>query len=158
VQNITVCPISAARQNSRDFDHSFNKVLSIVSDHRFQSLNPVRNTLWSSSKVTLSHTSVSARIIASAPQISDSVMLSSPIQRTRSHTGSDQVNKVDGPVSQASFGQLPAIFPHVMHSAMWPLNFHPLFDPVSASLIALPVDAFQCLINEVVLIIFLSLS
>jgi hypothetical protein len=68
------------------------------------------------------------------------------------------VNKVDGSVSQSSFGQLPAIFPRVMPSAMFPLNFHPLCYPVSAPLIALPVNAFQCLINEAVLIIFLSLS
>jgi hypothetical protein len=108
--------------------------------------------------VTLSNRSVSARTIASAQQNSDSAMLSSLIQRTRSRTGSDQVNKVNGPVSQSSFGQLPAIFPRVLHSAMFPLNCHRLCDPVSASLIALPVNAFQCLINEVVLMIFLSLS
>jgi hypothetical protein len=84
-------------------------------------------------------------------------VLASPIQRTRSRIGSDQANTRDWPVSQSSFGQLPAIFPRVIHSAMLPLNFHPLCDRVSASLIALQVNAFQCLTNEVVLIIFLSL-
>jgi hypothetical protein len=107
--------------------------------------------------VTLSNRCVSARTIASAQQISDSTMLSLPIQRTRSRTGSDQANKLDEAASRASFGQWPAIFPRLMHSAIIHLNFHPLCDSVSASLIALPVNAFQCLINEVLLIIFLPL-
>jgi hypothetical protein len=115
-------------------------------------------TLWSSSKVTLSNRSVGARTIASAQHISDSAVLSSPIQRTRSRTGSDQANKADGPVSRSSFGQLPAIFPRVLHSAIIHVNFHRLCDPVSAFLIALPVNAFQCLINEVLVLLFISLS
>jgi hypothetical protein len=40
-QKVMALPISAARRNERDFDRLFNKVLSIVSDHRFHSLNPV---------------------------------------------------------------------------------------------------------------------
>jgi hypothetical protein len=83
-------------------------------------------------------------------------LLSSPVHKTRSCTGSDQANMLDGPVSRSSFGQFPAIFPRAMHSAIIHLNLHRLCDPVSASLIALPVNPFQSLINEVLLIIFLS--
>jgi hypothetical protein len=108
--------------------------------------------------VTLLNRSVTGQSTASAQQIADLALLSSPIQRTRSRTASDQADKVDGPVSRSSFGQLPAIFPLLLHWAFIHLNCHPLCDPISASLIALPVNAFQCLIHEVLLIIFLSLT
>jgi hypothetical protein len=43
-----------------------------------------------------------------------------------------------------------------MDSAIIHVNFHPLCDPVSGAVIALPVHACQYLIHEVSLIIFLS--
>jgi hypothetical protein len=78
------------------------------------------------------------------------------MQRTESRTVSDQANKVDGPVCRRSFSQLPAIFPLVIDWAIIHVNFHSLCDHVSGAVIPLLVNACQYLINEVLLIIFLS--
>jgi hypothetical protein len=64
---------------------------------------------------------------------------------------------VDGPVFRPSFGQLPAILPLVIDSAIIHVNVHRLCDPISGVLIALLVNTCQDLINQVLLIIFLSL-
>jgi hypothetical protein len=77
------------------------------------------------------------------------------MQRTGSRTGSEQANKVDGPVCRRSFSQLPAIFPLVIDWAIIHVNFHPVCE-VSGAVITLLVNACQYLINEVLLIIFLS--
>jgi hypothetical protein len=86
--------------------------------------------------VTLSKRSVSASITASASAnlwFCNAVL---PAQITRSRTGSDQANKVDRPVFRSLFGQLSAIFPWVVPSAIVHVHFHRLCNPVSASLIA----------------------
>jgi hypothetical protein len=70
---------------------------------------------------------------------------------------SDQANKMDGLVSRSSFGEFPGMFPRVMHSAILNVNFHRLCDPVFCAVITLLVYTFQYLINEILLIIFLSL-
>jgi hypothetical protein len=84
-------------------------------------------------------------------------MLSWPIQRNRSRTGSTQANKLDWPVFRSSFGELPRMFPRVVPSAIVHVNGHHLCDPVSDAVIALLINAFQFLINEGLFIIFLSM-
>jgi hypothetical protein len=108
------------------------------------------NTLWSPSKVTLLNRSVSpfTPMSASANLRFCNAVLTHP--KTQSCPDSDQPNKMDVPVFRSLFGQLPAMFPRVMHWAIIHVNFHRLCDPVSSAVIALRVNTF--------LITFLVLS